>query len=605
LRRLPLVVLVLAVVVAVCAALLVRDALVARDALDRAATQIPLVEQSLRASLDDLSGDATALLVDDPALRSLQEDTDEAREATDGPLWRVAAFLPVVGESVGAASAVSRVIDDVADVVIPALAVTADAARATQRADDGTVDLAPIAAAAPDVTAARQVLAGSREELAEVDPAALQSAFVEPVVTLDAQLGALDGLLAGAERATTLLPPMLGLDGPRRYLLLGMTSAELRAGGGIPGALMELEVDGGRLTVGTQASSGDVGPFRAGLVALDPQDEAVFTSRLGRYVQDVTLSPDFPTTARVAVQMWELSHGVQVDGVLATDPVALSYLLAETGPVTVDLPGRIAERVGTDRLEVRAETVVDLLLRRAYDVLSPEQADRFFAVVAAAVFDALSTSDAPPSALLPAVERISAEHRLMVWSAQPAEQDLLTGTLLAGTLGADRATDVVGVFLDDAVVGKLSAHLDVALDLKSSVCTGGGRTDTLAMTLTNTLDDATAAELPNYVAGPPSPDRGRMTYILSAYGPRAGSTPRLATDGAPLGGDTAGLHGRQRVAVTVELDPGDSTTIEVEVPASAAAAAGRAAARPGTLEVWTTPTVGLGGLHVLDVPLCG
>ncbi|WP_418275847.1 DUF4012 domain-containing protein [Isoptericola jiangsuensis] len=594
-----------AVVVAVCAGLLVRDAFAARDALERAAAEIPAVQESLRESLDDPAQDSP-LLADDPALASLQKSTAEARAATDGPLWWLAARLPVVGQSVGAATTMSRVIDEVADVVVPALAMTADAARLTTRADDGTIDLAAIAEVAPEVSAARDVLAGSRTSLSQIDPTAIQPVFVEPVITLDAQLASLDGLLASAERATSLLPPMLGADAPRRYLLLGLTNAELRTGGGITGSLMELEVDGGRVGVGTQASSGDVGPFAPGTIALDPQDEAAYTDRLGRFVQDVTLTPDFPTTAGVAVQMWQESHGVEVDGVLATDPVALSYLLAATGPVTVDLPPRLAALVGTDELEVQAETVVDLLLRRAYDVLDAQQSDRFFALVAATVFEALSTSDVTPADLLPALERAAAEHRLGVWSATPAEQDLLDSTLLAGTFGDDRAADAVGVFLDDAVVGKLSAYLDTAVELQGSVCTGEGRTDTVALSLTNTLDDAAAADLPTYVAGPvDAPDRGRMTYVVSAYGPRDGATPRLSQDGAATGGDTTGVHGRQRVAVTVVLDPGESTVLQVEVPASAAAARGTGSARPATVEVWSTPTSTSAGLHVLDVPFCG
>ena len=53
--------------------------------------------------------------------------------------------------------------------------------------------------------------------------------------------GALD---AGAQVAT-LLPPMLGADGPRTYLLVSLNSAELRSAGGIVGAFAVLHAEDG------------------------------------------------------------------------------------------------------------------------------------------------------------------------------------------------------------------------------------------------------------------------------------------------------------------------------------------------------------------------
>jgi hypothetical protein len=598
-------ILLLAVAVGVCAVLIVRDAFVARDALDEAATTVPAVSQAIRDRLRDPAPDAPSL-ADDPALLALQESTETARDATDGPVWWLAAHLPGIGPSVGAATTVSAVIDDVADVALPALAMTADAAARTTRTDDGGIDLAPLAAVAADTAHAHDVVTAAHADLDAVDLERVQAEFVGPVVDLADQLGALDRLLATAERTTTLLPAMLGADGPRRYLLLGMSNAELRAAGGIPGALMEVEIDGGRVAVGAQAATGDVGPFRRPVLPLDPADEAAYTTRLGRFVQDVTLTPDFATTGPLAAEMWRRSQDVEVDGVLATDPVALSYLLEATGPVRVDLPRGIAAAIGTDRVTAEPETVVDLLLRRTYEVLDDEQADRFYAVVAAAVLDELSNGDVAPADLLAAFERAAREHRLLVWSARPDEQADLAGTLVAGTFADDRARDAVGVFLDDLVVGKLSAYLEVQVGVAESVCTGEGRADTVRVTLTNRLDADAAASLPDYVAGPPDdPDRGRMQLTLSAYGTRGGDVPRLTRDDGPVAGETLDVHGRDRVAVTVDLDPGDSTAVDVTVGQSATAARGEGSARPGDLEVWATPTVSSSGLHVLDVPVCG
>jgi hypothetical protein len=47
------------------------------------------------------------------------------------------------------------------------------------------------------------------------------------------------------------------------------------------------------------------------------------------------------------------------------------------------------------------------------------------------------------------------------------------------------------------------------------------------------------------------------------------------------------------------------TRLRLEVPATHAAARGEGAGRPGTLEVWSTPTTTSGGLLTAGVPVCG
>src|SRR5690606_41555781 len=108
-----------------------------------------------------------------------------------------------------------------------------------------------------------------------------------------------------ADRITALGPAMLGAEGPRRYLVVALNSAELRAGGGIPGALAVVTTDGGRVTLERQASTGDVPPFAEDVLPLDPGVEARFSDRVARSVQDTPHTPDFPTTGRRTAPMWE------------------------------------------------------------------------------------------------------------------------------------------------------------------------------------------------------------------------------------------------------------------------------------------------------------
>ncbi len=599
LRKVALVVVAVVLGAVVCAVLLVRDALEARDALTGAAEHLPAVEESfVRAATDPRQAGALAA---SPELAELQALTETARESTDGPLWWVAARLPGVGATAATVTTVSAVLDDISDDVLPPLAASGEAVASIARTPDGGIDTAPLVTVAPRVHAAHDTLSRARDRLDGLRLDAVHAALVEPVVTLRSHLDGLGSVVATADAAVTLIPPMLGTDEPRTYLLLGMNNGELRAGGGIPGALVLLRVDAGRVEAVRQVPTSAIPDFAEPVLPLDPDDVALHTERLGRFVQDVTATPDFPTTAALAAQMWADAQGEQVDGVLAADPVALSHLLAATGPITVSLPRALAADLGRDTVEITADNVVDVLVRQVYDVFEPGKADRFFAVTAAAVLDRVAQTE-ELAALVPAVRGAAEEHRLRAWSATPQEQERLGSTALGGSFTAAAQTrDAVGVFLDDTVSGKMSAYLDMSIEHTGSTCTPAGRVDGLRVRMRSTAPPDAAQVLPWYVAGLPDrsgPPPGTVSLNVTVLGARGADAPRLERDGKPFGGMTATAHDRHGALVTVVLAPGEETVLDVAVPAA------RGSHGP-MLDVWTTPTVTAPGLHRLAVPECG
>ncbi|WP_146252118.1 DUF4012 domain-containing protein [Xylanimonas oleitrophica] len=590
-------------VLAVCALLLARDARAASRALTSAGDRMPALEAA--ASGD---GDPAALSAQ---LAALQRDTGEARAATGGPLWAAAAHLPAVGPTLHAVAVIAAALDDVAHDVAPVLVDARETVALTARTPDGGLDLDALRAVAPRVQQADATLTDVRSRLGQIDADEVMDPLAQPMETLRGRVDDLASTVATADRAATLLPAMLGADGPRTYLLLAMNNAELRTAGGIPGALALLRADGGRIEVVRQVSTGEVGPFPTPVLPLDPQAAAVFTERLGTHVQDLTLTPEFPTTATLAAGMWAASQGEDVDGVLATDPVALAHLLRVTGPVEVAVPPDAAARFGSPTVTVGPDDAVALLENQIYTVLEPEQADAFYAQVTAAVLGRLGSPDIAPADVLPALRQAAAERRLLVWSARPDERQRLDGTLLAGAfLSSPSAAGALGVFLDDTVVGKMTWYLDSSVHLVSSRCTAQGRLDTVDVTLASTAPADAGTVLPRYVAGPPGGDvpPGTVRAVLRVAAPRDADAPRLQRDpgGAaiPLGAQTARLDGRHLASTTVTLAPGDSTTVRVEslLPHAATAAPG---GHPTTLDVWSTPTAHAGGLLSAPVPACG
>ncbi|PJJ70282.1 uncharacterized protein DUF4012 [Sediminihabitans luteus] len=578
--------------VLVCVAFLVRDALTAKDALEHALDGVPAAEQAVR------DGDAEAAR---RALADVQPWTESARTHTDGWLWWVAAHVPGVGADAHAVTVTSASVDTITQDVLPPL-VEAAGLLSAGGSQGGGVALAPVAAVAPQVVAASSTMDDVVADLAAIDTSALLPVLADPVEQVQDKSVELAGTVAAGATLAELLPPMLGDDGPRRYLLMSLNSAELRAAGGIPGAVAALDVEDGAVTLGPQLASGDLMPGAEPVGPIDPEDLALYSDRLGRFPQDTVLTPDFPTAASLLTSMWQRAEPGQVDGVIATDPVALSYLLGATGPVRVR---------GVD---VTQDDAVAMLLRDAYaEHEAGPETDAFFADVAAAVLSTLTTGGTDPAAAADALFRAAGEHRIQVWSTHEDEAARLQDTVVSGALDASpRAASSLGVFFNDAVSGKMSYYLDSSVEVVASRCEYLTRVDTVDVTLTSTAPADAATSLPAYVTGlgPLGWSAGDIVMNVVVYSPVGGSVGVVTRGDQQLTGGLSTTHGRRGATqVTQLLAPGDSVVLRVEVTSLGAGpglgdADARRASRTGELDVWSTPTVTEPGLQTVAVPSC-
>lgn len=572
-------------------------ALRARDALQAATDDVPALERALRAGETD---QARTLLA------GVRERTQEARSATSGPVWAVASRAPVVGHDVAAVRTAAGAVDDLADAVLPPLVDAADEVTLDRLTPaGGRVDLEPLRRAQPLVTSAAAALDGVRARLATVDTATLDPHLAGPLDQLAAKTDELDALVSTAHRATALLPAMLGGDGTRRYLLLSLNNAELRASGGIPGSVTELETHDGTVRITGTASAADLGPFGSPVTTVPRGDRVLYSDNVATHLQDTTLTPDFPTTGRVVAAMWERSGRGKVDGVLSADPVALSFLLGATGPVDVAVPATAG--LPATSVQVTRDNAVTLLLSTVYArVRDPRAQDAFFAATASAVVDRLTSErGVPAEALQQSLVQASDERRLLVWSAHEDEQALLAPTQLSGALTTtDRGGAALGVFLDDGTRGKMGYYLRATQELRASTCgtggtgatgSGGGAragagagTATFTLRLRSVAPKDAARSLSDYVTGGGTTvEPGVIRTNVTVYSPVGSAGVELSEGGRPFGAETQTFFSRSQTMFTVDLAPGASRTWELTVPVRCG---------DGPLEVWSTPTTTVGGL---------
>ncbi|MEO5319270.1 DUF4012 domain-containing protein [Arthrobacter sp. CC3] len=359
---------------------------------------------------------------------------------------------------------------------------------------------------------------------------------------------------------------MLGAEQPRNYLIMIQNNAEVRASGGIPGALAVLTLDKGKLTLGAQSTAGAIGTTSPTL-SVDPEQTQIFSGRLGKFMQDVNLTPDFPTAATSAQAMWERKTGQRVDGVLSLDPVALGYVLDATGPVKLKSPELIALAGDGLPTELNGKNVVPTLLSDVYaKIRQPELQDAYFAGVAKEIFAALSSGSGDPKGLIQGITRGTAEGRVIVWSAHNSEQTVIAKYALGGSVtGPSIAPAQFGVYFNDGTGAKMDYYVKRTVQLIQECTDDDYGQVKVRVTSTNTAPADAARSLPAYVTGdgafgvPP----GTVQTNVIAYGPVQANVETSTVDGRKVDFAAHRQSNRPVGSVTVTLAPGQSSTVEL------------------------------------------
>ena len=547
-RRWRIAIWVLVILVLVLALLLARvvtDALRARDSLERAAVQISALTPAAVAGRTDEV---------DTTLAALQEDTSDAVRATTGVHWTLTERLPFVGSTADAVATLAEVSDTLAHGPLEDLVSVAQVVNpATVAPQDGKVALGPLQEVEPavvdadrDIEIAQQTVAGIGETLVpQVDDA---------VAAVGDQLAEVRATTATASRAVQLLPAMLGGQDARQYLVLVQTNAEPRALGGIPGSLIQLRAEDGKVTIEDQRAASSLGVFDEPVLPLDEPEAALFGDELARYGQNVTMTPDFPRAAELAREMWRERTGVTVDGVLSLDPVALADILAVDGPLEVP-DGRTLE----------GEELSRFLLHGVYLKYSePSEQDDVFAEVAQSAFEQVMSGSSDTSRLVDALAQSTREGRVMLWSADDDEQTALDGTVLDGALRGVQGDDapVVGVYTQLTSAAKMGWYLDSDVDVEVvGDRPDGSREVEVTVSYTNTATPDEVRGLPPYVTGMDEETPGQLRMNSLAYAP-AGGRIVSAYDTEGNIGLFPQMHHRLIVgARTLELEPGATSTV--------------------------------------------
>ena len=144
---------------------------------------------------------------------------------------------------------------------------------------------------------------------------------------------------------------LLGVGQQRRFLVQTMDSAELRPGGGFTGQYGILQIQDGRMSPFTLTDVTLIDYAENGTAIGRTAPPGYSWMNFGNWgVRDSNLSGDFPTTARMTMQLYQDEGGGPVDGDIAFTPKLIGHILDVIGPIKV--PG-YNETITSQNLEER------------------------------------------------------------------------------------------------------------------------------------------------------------------------------------------------------------------------------------------------------------
>lgn len=448
------------------------------------------------------------------ALPEARADAATLNDTLSSVPWSWAQGFPVVGGTVTAGATLANAADTV-------LAESEGIGTAMQAAASAG-GLLPAANALQQITPQLTATA-TAAQTAAAEVAGMDTERVLPLLQTQVEQQQQDFLrvmrpLAQGAATAEVLPAMLGLGQPTKWLVVLSQPAEARgSGGGFFGAFANVDVANGSFSLRASAPNGPETRVQQDLSALPEEYQRLWGSD-AQYLWGYNLTRHYPFAAQVAHQAIDPSANF----VVSLDPRAVAALMNLTGPLTVD---------GNKLSAANAE---DFFTRDIY-IRYPDAAEKDAVTLEflEAMFGALQVGALTPTELWSALGPVTSGQHVQVWSPDP----VLAETLLHTPLGAgvpDTETPWVTAAFNNTAGNKIDSFVDSTLTYQAVGSCDAVTTGELTATLT--LDELPPG-LPGYISGRndrPDAPYGTSSMWVHLYGPPGASLKSFTVDGQEL-----------------------------------------------------------------------
>ncbi len=192
------------------------------------------------------------------------------------------------------------------------------------------------------LTALQEARPGLKEAAAHVQEGVVLLSSASPSTLL--RLSELSKAFQALADLSEVAPSLLGLEGPRKYLVLGQTADELRATGGFVSTIWIATFNKGELVEIRYQDTVEVDDLdRLDLYPVPPPGLNLHMQACCWLLRDVSWEPDFPFSARLAQEVYRLGQREAVDGVIALNQWTFQRLVDFLGGLpTPEGNGRIS-----------------------------------------------------------------------------------------------------------------------------------------------------------------------------------------------------------------------------------------------------------------------
>ena len=502
-------------------------------------------------------------------LKTLQAHSVKAQELTSDPIWRLAEVVPVIGRNLTAVRELAAVTNTVvADAISPLLKVASMITPASLAPKGGAINLEPFTKAVAPVNAANKSIHSALATVDAIDTSGTLSQLAAAKQKLSGLLKSVVPLMQTVKTVLPMVPVAMGSEAPRHYVVMFQNNAEARSLGGTALSFVVLTMDKGKIAI-SKAIPAAYGNFSRSANSVIPVPDGVqdiYADSFGTFIANVTVRPDFVSAAQMTSVMWKRQFGLDVDGVISVDPVALSYVIGATGPI--QLP---SGDVLTDT------SLVPLLLNGVYQRYwsRDNEADNkaqgaIYSESVAAVFARLSSGGFDAKILLSSLIRGVSERRVLVWSKQDNEQNEFAKAGMSGELPkSDSTTDRVGIYFQDAIGSKMDYYVTQSVHLSQAVCRADGRANyRVSVDLTNTAPTNALKVLSPSIMGTWKAEGVKPGYqrmIVMLYAPPGSQIVAGTAGGTPV--QLQALHDTIYPVAKVKVDfaPGATQKLTFDV----------------------------------------
>lgn len=512
------------------------------------------------------------------ALRELRADAGRAAWFARHPALRVVA---AVSPDLGAGALLARAAADISGPAVGLVdALSGEGSEGLLV--DGRVDLERVHRAGGYAGALERQVRGWRRRLADADlpwSGTLRGALHD--VTED--LASLEPTATNVASALRVLPSVLGGSGARTYLVTFQSPSEARGGGGLVGVVAELRARSGVLELGKIRSVRALVRGMHGSVRAPAWFEAAYGPLLALTdPRNANVSPNFPATSQVLLRMYRRAVGVDADGMLSTDPLALGALTEVTGPV----------QARGWRVAITEDNVRRVLLHDVYRHfhLREHLQNRYFGNLIGSLWTKLTSGVVDPFELVPPLARSAARQHLKIYLENPAQQQTIARLGAEGAFADERGPQLV--FSNNLAANKIDffLHREVTTDVRLRI--DGSALVRTSILLENRIDD-----LERNVIARPGVQRslalGLNRTSLSVLMPPGSEAVAMSVDGRVLTPRDGLDAGHPTASTFVDVPAGDRARVTIVYRWPGAVADGRfrmtlmpqATARPDRVRV--------------------